>query len=82
MRIVVTVAAGISATNIPAVFAATSRRNGVGLAATLKFFAVFEVFDDAVDGLVALRFGHGAQQEQTVLQMYGRGVRHQFVEHR
>ena len=82
LRIVVAVATGISATSIPAVFAATSLRNGVGLAASLKFLAVFEVFDDAVDGLVALHFGHGAQQEQTVLEMHGRSVRHQFIEHR
>ena len=54
---------------------------GLCLCVTFSFLLLFQCLNHAVDGSIALGLGHLGQCLQRVLQVYGFGVRHQFVEH-
>ena len=52
-----------------------------GLQPALLTLLLFERLDDTVDGGVAVFLAHGGQRLEGVLQVYGLGEGHQFVEH-
>ena len=53
----------------------------VGLGTAFLFLLLLQGLNHTVDGRIARRLVHTGQGLQTVLQVHGGGVRHEFVEH-